>query len=71
MSWSVDAIAALRAVQSRYWDAHPAKLTEAALRGFAATGDRAFIDAVAVIMGPWPTTTPPGSIPRSSPRGSD
>lgn len=34
-----------------HWDAHPAKLTEAALRGFAYTGDGVFLDAVAAIMG--------------------
>lgn len=34
-----------------HWDAHPAKLTEAALRGHAATGDGVFLDAVAAIMG--------------------
>lgn len=61
--------AALAALLER-WDAHPAKLTEAAVRGFALTGDGTFLDAAAAIMGPWPTTMSPGSTPPSSPPGS-
>lgn len=34
------------------WDAHPAKLTEAALRGFEATGDVVFLAAVEAVTGP-------------------
>lgn len=37
------------------WDAHPAKLSEAALRGFDATGDGVFLDAMEAIVGPWTT----------------
>lgn len=33
------------------WDAHPAKLVEAALRGLAHTGDAAFSDAAASVLG--------------------
>ncbi|MEZ5408266.1 MAG: hypothetical protein R2761_09585 [Acidimicrobiales bacterium] len=39
-----------------HWDAHPAKLSEAALRGFDTTGDGVFLDAMAAITGPWTTT---------------
>jgi hypothetical protein len=35
---------------TRQWDAHPAKLVEAALRGHASTGDAAFLDAVSTMM---------------------
>ena len=35
---------------ARQWDAHPAKLVEAALRGLALSGDAAFSDAVATMM---------------------
>lgn len=34
------------------WDAHPAKLTEAALRGFDATGDAVFLAAIEAVTGP-------------------
>lgn len=34
-----------------HWDAHPAKLTEAALRGWSSTGDGVFLDAIGAIMG--------------------
>jgi hypothetical protein len=61
-----DRLAAL----AEHWDAHPAKLTEAAMRGFEATGEGVFLAAVEAIMGPWPTTTPTGSHPTSSPPGS-
>ena len=37
------------------WDAHPAKLSEAALRGFDVTGDGVFLDAMEAIAGPWTT----------------
>jgi hypothetical protein len=35
---------------TRHWDAHPAKLVEAAMRGLALSGDAAFSDAVATMM---------------------
>lgn len=35
------------------WDAHPAKLSEATLRGFEATGDGVFLDAMEAIVGSW------------------
>jgi hypothetical protein len=35
---------------ARRWDAHPAKLVEAALRGHARSGDAAFLDAAAAMM---------------------
>lgn len=52
------------------WDAHPAKLVEAGLRGFHLTGEGVFLGAAEAIMGSWSTTTQPGSLPTSSPRGS-
>lgn len=42
--------AAAVATLSDHWDAHPAKLVEAALRGHEQTGDAAFLEAVAAIM---------------------
>jgi hypothetical protein len=42
--------AAQLATLAKRWDAHPAKLVEAAVRGSEATGDAAFLDAVAVMM---------------------
>lgn len=33
------------------WDAHPAKLVEAASRGYALTGDAAFVEAAVAMMG--------------------
>jgi hypothetical protein len=54
---------------AQQWDAHPAKLVEAALRAHAVSGDGIFLDAAAAIMGPWPTMQR-GSIPPSSPPGS-
>lgn len=38
------------------WDAHPAKLVEAAVRAHAASGDAVFLHVVAAMMGPWSTT---------------
>lgn len=38
------------------WDAHPAKLVEAAMRAHAASGDAVFLHVVAAMMGPWSTT---------------
>jgi hypothetical protein len=35
---------------TRQWDAHPAKLVEAAMRGHARTGDNVFLDAAASMM---------------------
>jgi hypothetical protein len=35
---------------TQQWDAHPAKLVEAAVRGYANTGDAVFLDAVATMM---------------------
>lgn len=40
--------AARRALAER-WDAHPAKLTEAAVRGYEATGDAVFLRAAATV----------------------
>lgn len=37
---------------AQHRDAHPAKLVEAALRGYARSGDATFLDAVATMMGP-------------------
>jgi hypothetical protein len=39
-----------RAHLTRQWDAHPAKLVEAALRGYAQTGDAVFLDAIATVI---------------------
>jgi hypothetical protein len=38
------------ATLTQRWDAHPAKLVEAALRGYARRGDAVFLDAVATMM---------------------
>jgi hypothetical protein len=35
---------------TRHWDAHPAKLVEAAMRGLALSDDAAFSDAVATMV---------------------
>lgn len=64
------ACAALRAAQARFAGSDPEPPTGFAEHGFEATGEGVVLGAVGAIMGPWPTTTPPGSHPTSSPPGS-